>query len=68
MIAVEGVTVPTISSTSTITNKTLIASTNVIEEITTTASSATPTPTGGSLKNFFTVTALAAGATFGVPS
>ena len=39
-----------------------------LEEITTTASSATPTPTGGSLRNFFTVTALAEGATFAAPS
>ena len=54
--------------TSTFTNKTMIASTNVVEEITTTASSSTPTPTGGSLRNFFTVTALAAGATFAAPS
>jgi len=51
-----------------LTNKTLIATTNTVEEITTIASSATPTPTGGSLRNFFTVTALAAGATFAVPS
>jgi len=38
------------------------------EEITTVASSATPTPTGGSDRNFFTVTALAEGATFAAPS
>lgn len=56
------------AATSTFTNKTMIASTNVVEEITTTASSATPTPTGGSLRNLFTVTALAAGATFAAPS
>lgn len=68
VMSVEGVTVPTISSTSTFTNKTMIATTNVVEEITTTASSATPTPTGGSLRNFFTVTALAANATFAAPS
>lgn len=54
--------------TSTFTNKTMIATSNVVEEITTTASSATPTPTGGSLRNFFTVTALAANATFAAPS
>ena len=46
----------------------LSSTTNVIEEITTTASSATPTPTGGSLRNFFTITALAANATFAAPS
>lgn len=68
VLAVEGVVVPTISSTSTLTNKTMIATTNVVEEITSTASSATPTPTGGSLRNFFKVTALAAGATFAIPS
>lgn len=56
------------SSSSTLTNKTMIDGTNVVEEITTTASSSTPTPTGGSLRNFFTVTALAAGATFAAPS
>ena len=41
---------------------------NVPEEITTTASSATPAPTGGSLRNLFTVTALEEGATFAAPS
>jgi hypothetical protein len=46
----------------------MIATTNVVEEISTTASSSTPTPTGGSLRNFFTVTALAANATFAAPS
>jgi hypothetical protein len=56
------------AAAATLTNKTLIASTNVLEEITTTASSATPTPTGGSLRNFFTVTALAEEATFAAPS
>jgi hypothetical protein len=39
-----------------------------LEEISTVASSATPTPTGGSLRNFFTVTALAETATFAAPS
>lgn len=56
------------ATTDVFTNKTLIATSNVVEEITTTTSSATPTPTGGSLRNFFTVTALAAGATFAAPS
>ncbi len=68
VLAVEGVVIPSISSTNTLTNKTLISTTNVVEEITTTASSATPAPTGGSLRNYFTVTALAAGATFSAPS
>lgn len=54
--------------TSTFTNKTIIAPTNVVEEITTTASSATPTPTGGSLRNYFSVTALAANATIAAPT
>jgi len=54
--------------TSTFTNKTMIATTNVVEQITTTASSSTPAPTGGSLRNFFTVTALAANATISAPS
>lgn len=49
-------------------NKTLIASNNVLEEITTVASSATPTPTGGSLRNFFTVTAQAEAGAFAAPS
>jgi len=56
------------SSSSVLTNKTLIASSNVTEEITSITSSATPTPTGGSLRNAFDVTALAVGATFGAPS
>jgi len=56
------------SDTQTLTNKTLTATTNVVEEITTTASSATPAPTGGSLRNLFTVTALEEGATFAAPS
>lgn len=60
--------VPTIGSTNTFTNKTMIATSNVVEEITSTASSATPTPTGGSLRNLYTLTALAAGATFAAPS
>ena len=68
VIAVEGVTVPTVSSTSTFTNKTLISTTNVISENTTVASSATPTPTGGSLRNFFTVTALATNCTIAAPT
>lgn len=38
------------------------------EKITTVASDATPNPTGGSLRNFYTITALAANAIFAVPS
>jgi hypothetical protein len=56
------------SDSQTLTTKTIIATSNVVEEITTTASSATPTPTGGSLRNLFTVTALAETATFAAPS
>lgn len=68
VISVEGVTVPTISSTNVFTNKTMIATTNVVEEITTTASSATPAPTGGSLRNFYTLTAGTVGMTIAAPS
>lgn len=56
------------SDAATLTNKDLKSSTNTIEEITTTSSSSTPTPTGGSLRNFFTVTALATNPTFAAPS
>ena len=56
------------ATTDVVTNKTMIATTNVIEEITSTTDSATPTPTGGSLRNVFDVTALAQAATFGAPS
>ncbi len=38
------------------------------EEATTITSSATPTPTGGSARNLFTVTALAEAAAFAAPS
>lgn len=58
----------TLAGTEALTNKTLISTTNTISENTTTASSSTPAPTGWSLRNFFTVTALAAGATFSAPS
>lgn len=61
VISVEGVTVPTISSTSTLTNK------RITKRIGTTASSSTPTPDADS-HDIYTVTALAAGATFGAPT
>jgi len=51
-----------------LTNKTLIASTNVTEEITSATSSSAPAPTGGSLRNAYDLTALAVGATFAAPS
>ncbi|MBA7506122.1 hypothetical protein ES706_04802 [subsurface metagenome] len=54
--------------TQTLTNKTLIATTNVVEEIRTFVSTTTPIPTGGSLRNFFTLTALLSNATFVTPS
>jgi len=56
------------SDSQVLTTKTMIATSNVVEEATTTASSSTPTPTGGSLRNFFTITALAAAPTFAAPS
>lgn len=68
VIAVEGVVIPSISSTNTLTNKTLIATSNVLREMTAITDSATPTPTGGSLFNTFDVTALAQAAAFAAPS
>lgn len=56
------------TNTQTLTNKTLIDTTNVVEEIRTFVSTSTPIPTGGSLRNFFTLTALAVNATFITPS
>lgn len=56
------------SSTETVTNKDLTGTSNTHKKVTTTASSGTPTPTGDSDFNHFTVTALAAGATFAAPS
>ncbi len=61
-------TAATLSDTQTLTNKTLISSTNVIAEITSDASSATPTPTGGSLRNSYALTALSEAAVFAAPS
>lgn len=54
--------------TQTLTNKTLIATTNVVEEYYTFTSTSTPIPSGGSLRNFYSLTALAANATFITPS
>lgn len=56
------------SDTQTLTNKTLIASSNVIEEITSVTSNSSITPTGGSLRNYLKVTALAEGTTINSPS
>lgn len=58
----------TTDATQTVTNKTIIASSNVVAEITAITDSATPTPTGGSLQNNFDVTALGQAATFAAPS
>lgn len=52
----------------TLTNKTLIASSNVIEEITSVTSNSSITPTGGSLRNYLKVTALAEATTINAPS
>lgn len=60
-LAVEGVNIVTVSSTDTLTNK------RVTLRIGTTASSATPTPDADA-NDVYTVTALAAGATFGAPT
>lgn len=56
------------TDTQTLTNKTLIASSNVIEEITSTASGSSITPTGESLRNYLKVTALAENTTINAPS
>jgi hypothetical protein len=61
-------TAATLTDTQTLTNKTIIDSTNVLTETTTTASSATPTPTGGSLRNALYVTALGEAAELQEPS
>ncbi len=61
VIAVEGVVIPSISSTNTLTNK------RVTPRIGTTASSATPTPTGDS-SDEYTITAQAAAGAFAAPS
>jgi len=61
-------TAATLSDTQTLTNKTIIATTNTLSEVTTIASSATPTPTGGSLRNILYITALTAAAEFQIPS
>lgn len=52
----------------TLTNKTLLASSNVIEEITSVTSNSSITPTGGSLRNYLKVTALAEATTINAPS
>jgi len=52
----------------TITWKKLAYYSDVTEEITTVASDATPNPTGGSLRNFYSITALEEAAEFAAPS
>lgn len=61
VIAVEGATIPSISSTDTLTNK------RITTRVSTTADSATPTPNGDT-DDMYTVTALAQAATFGAPT
>ena len=61
VLAVEGVVIPSISSTNTLTNKRITAREQ------TEASSATPTPTSDSA-DIYTLTALAANATFAAPT
>jgi hypothetical protein len=60
-LAVEGVDVPTVSSSDTFTNK------RITPRVGTTASSSTPTPDADS-HDEYNVTALATGATFGAPT
>ncbi len=52
----------------TLTNKTLISSSNVFTQMTAATDSAAPSPTGGSLRNLYDLTALAQAATFAAPS
>lgn len=58
----------TLSGVETFTNKTFISSSNTIEETTQVTSSSSITPTGGSLRNYLKVTALAEGTTINAPS
>ncbi len=55
-------------SINTLTYKTIIAPSNVLEQSSTTVSSATLTPPGSNLRVFFKVTGLAVDATFAAPS
>lgn len=64
----NNVDVATVSDTQTLTNKTLIATTNIFAQVTTIASIAAPTPTGGSRENELYITSLGANATFAAPS
>lgn len=66
--ATSGTDYLTPTGSETITNHTLSSATNVFATLTTTASSATPTPTGDARQNDMFITAQTAGATFGVPS
>jgi len=60
--------VVTVGGTQTLANKTLLATSNVTTESTTAASDATANPTGGSLQNFYSLTALAEATEFQAPS
>ncbi len=61
VLGLEGVAIPTVSSTSTLTNK------RITKRVGTTASSSTPTPDADA-NDQYNVTALAANATFGAPT
>jgi len=53
------------TATQVLAGKTILATSNVVEEAGTSTSTATPTPTGGSRRNLYTVTALAVPIDFG---
>lgn len=66
MVTIGGTSLSSV--TQILTNKTIIDTTNVVEEITSNSTAVTPTPTGGSLRNFYFITAQSGSATFAVPS
>lgn len=68
LVSIEGKNIVDVSTAQTLTTKTIIATSNVVEEITTVASDTTPDPTGGSLRNYYTLTALAGNATVSAPT
>lgn len=67
-VGTNSASVPTLGSTSTLTNKNVSGATNTLISKTTDASSATPTPTGDSNFNHYSLTALATDPTFAAPS
>lgn len=68
VVQAGGVEVATISGTQTLTNKDVSGATNTLIKKSTEASSATPTPTGDSDINHYSLTALATAPTFAAPS